>query len=83
MIKFNFKKLLFEELISLPELAEQTKIKYSSLTIMKRRGTVKPEVFRQIKKKYPNANQYIQNNKSGYANGRYNHGASKRSSRNL
>lgn len=59
MIKFNFEKFGREKRISKPMLTKIVKLKYPAVTLMWKRGTIKPEMLTVLEKKYGNLSRYI------------------------
>ena len=53
MIKFDLIQFLNDLPISLPALAQKLGVKYRGLCVMRDRGTIKPEVYSLLKKKFP------------------------------
>ena len=59
MIKFNFKQFGIEKRVSKPMLTKIVNLKYPAVTLMWKRGTIKPEMLAVLEKKYGDLSRYV------------------------
>jgi hypothetical protein len=63
MIRFNFKLFLDKNRKSLADLSRETQASLPSLSIMRKRGTIKPSFLAVLESQFGDCTTYILNNK--------------------